>query len=320
MFDLVVLGVSIAAIFSILVCGQYVLTGLCGQLSVMIVPYAVIGMITFTYYGGDKLAGIQGKNLSFIAATAIAIGCTSLVAFIYSALTYRLRSTRELLASLLAFVLLIGIVRDYSRLQGLAFGVSDTQDLHFGGLNFISLKIGTIDFSRTTSLMIFSLALMVFVFIYTSNLSRSPLARKMRAVASNELAAATNGISSFTTIVQANVFAGASMAIVGILLAYMMRGLPWHVFSVWVAFEYICMIQVVLLTSITLMRKLSWTVLVSFAVVFLSVSIMGFVVDHFEIKSVEYGAKFVSIVPIVLLSLVVLFSLHVYARNQRRAL
>jgi len=168
------LGITVIAVL-----GLHILTGLCGQFSIAQAAFMAVGAYTVAILATDY--GINGwlcLPLSGLAAGTVGL--------IFGLPCFRLKGFYLAISTLAASYIIIWVI-EYAR--GITGG--------YAGLGLEPLRLGSIDFSTTSSFFVLTAIIMIVATIAAKNIQRTATGRAFVAIRDNELAAEVSGIPIF---------------------------------------------------------------------------------------------------------------------------
>jgi branched-chain amino acid transport system permease protein len=274
MTDYIIYAATIAGIFLIGGLGLYILTGLAGQVSIAQATYMGLGALVSSYFARSSLedsGSLLGRSLPFPQAMLLAAIITGVVAAIFGLAFIRLRGASAISASIATSVLVLYLCERMVFLSGGSKGATSSQSLSFGSTDFSELTIGSIEFSREAGLLMLIVIMAAIVFIYTRNISISPLGRAMRTVRERNRAAQTCAISPGRTIVSAHFLCGISAGVAGALYAHVLQSFEVSSANPWLGpFGIVASMQLLAFLVVSTMRSVTISAVVIFALVFAS--------------------------------------------------
>ena len=215
--DQIVLSLTFALIMMIAGSGIFVLSRLCGQLSLAAGSYMAIGACVSAYFARDidtDTAGLSGRGTSFVVALFAAIAITGAFSLIFGFVTYKFRGELSPISSI--------------SIAATVFYLLDQTDF-LSGINAVdvdnSIEIGGKSFSEPSGFLILTLLIAFGIVPYVRNIARSPFSRSMRSIneltgaKGNERAATACAISPMNTIVGAHLICGLAAGAAGALYA-----------------------------------------------------------------------------------------------------
>ncbi|UFJ41595.1 branched-chain amino acid ABC transporter permease [Brevibacillus humidisoli] len=217
---------TLCAIASIGAIGLNILTGYTGQIS--------IGVGAFLGVGGYTSAVLTSTlGLSFWISLPLAGLVTALVGALFGIPSLRLKGLYLAMATLAAQVIILYTINHWDALTG-----------GTGGMILSRPTLGGYSFDSEMSYYYLTLAVLVFVYIFTSNLFRSRTGRAFVAVRDRDLAAEVMGINLFRYKVLAFAISSFFVGLAGALMGhYTMVISPEH-FEIGVSIEYLAMILI----------------------------------------------------------------------------
>lgn len=324
MADYIITAVAFAGIFAIAGSGLYVLTGLTGQVSLAQGAYVAIGASVSSYLArtaSETTDFLGGRGLVFAGALAIAALITGLVSALFGFLTVRLKGASAISASIAASVIVLYLIERAQFLSGGSRGAKAPQILNVGNLNFADLKIAGYQFDRETGIMILVIIISLVVFWYIRNVSRSPLARSMRTIRERDLAAQTCAVSPTKTIVSAHFICGLCAGIAGALYAPVLETFEISSSNPWLGvFGIIASMQILAFVVVGGMKKYWLTVLVVFALAFLSSFLSEFSSTVAWLDSAQGGRISPSQITAIVSSLIVISIIQTRAQFLKKQL
>jgi branched-chain amino acid transport system permease protein len=216
----------LCAIASIGAIGLNILTGFTGQIS--------IGVGAFLGVGGYTSAILTTTlGLSFWVSLPLAGIVTAMVGAMFGIPSLRLKGLYLAMATLAAQVIILYAMNHWDALTGGTAGMILSRP-----------TIGSFSFDSEMSYYYLTLAVLVFTFIFTSNLFRSRTGRAFVAVRDRDLAAEVMGINLFRYKVLAFAISSFFIGIAGALMGhYTMVISPEH-FDIGVSIEYLAMVLI----------------------------------------------------------------------------
>lgn len=225
MTSYIIFALTYGTILLIASWGLYILTRLCGQVSLTQGAYVGVGAVVSSYLSrsSTKTSGVLlGRGLPFIGSLLIAMIITGILAALFSLVCIRLRGSSALVGSVAVSIVILFICERLTFLSGGAKGATSSKSLTFGHVDFENLTLINKEYSKEAGVLILYLLIAAAVFVYVRNVARSPLARSMKAVAESEKIARMCEVSPVKTIVYANFLAGMCAGIAGSLLAHVL--------------------------------------------------------------------------------------------------
>ena len=169
-------------------------------------------------------------------------------------------------------IIILYILERLSFISGGSKGVKTSQDLRIGNVDFLDLKVAGHPFDRNTGLMVLVIVMTIAVFGYIRNVTRSPLARSMKTVNQDCIAAQTFAISPTKTILSAHFICGLCAGIAGALFAPLLNTFEITSTNPWLGyFGIFASMQILAFVVVGGMKKYWLTVAVVFVLAFLSV-------------------------------------------------
>ncbi len=216
----------LCAIASIGAIGLNILTGFTGQIS--------IGVGAFLGVGGYTSAILTSTlGLSFWISLPLAGIVTALVGALFGIPSLRLKGLYLAMATLAAQVIILYAMNHWDALTGGTAGMILSRP-----------TIGSFSFDTERSYYYLTLAILVFTFIFTSNLFRSRTGRAFVAVRDRDLAAEVMGINLFRYKVLAFAISSFFIGIAGALMGHYTLVISPEHFDIGVSIEYLAMVLI----------------------------------------------------------------------------
>lgn len=147
---------SVTGIFLIAGLGIYILTGLCGQISLTQATYMGLGGIISAYLSRSVVheqGYLVGRGWPFAQSLLVATAIVGLLAALLGLITVRLRGSAALSASIASAVVLLYIGERAHFLSGGSRGATASQNLSSGILDFADLSVAGHRFSEGVGLL-----------------------------------------------------------------------------------------------------------------------------------------------------------------------
>ncbi|MFY0544648.1 branched-chain amino acid ABC transporter permease [Brevibacillus sp. H7] len=216
----------LCAIASIGAIGLNILTGFTGQIS--------IGVGAFLGVGGYTSAILTtALGLSFWVSLPLAGIVTAMVGALFGIPSLRLKGLYLAMATLAAQVIILYAMNHWNALTGGTAGMILSRP-----------TIGSFSFDSEMSYYYLTLAVLVFTFIFSSNLFRSRTGRAFVAVRDRDLAAEVMGINLFRYKVLAFAISSFFIGIAGALMGHYTLVISPEHFDIGVSIEYLAMILI----------------------------------------------------------------------------
>ncbi|MCK9905216.1 branched-chain amino acid ABC transporter permease [Frankia sp. Cpl3] len=216
----------LCAIASIGAIGLNILTGFTGQIS--------IGVGAFLGVGGYTSAILTTTlGLSFWVSLPLAGIVTALVGALFGIPSLRLKGLYLAMATLAAQVIILYAMNHWNALTGGTAGMILSRP-----------TLGSYSFDSEMSYYYLTLAVLVFAFVFTSNLFRSRTGRAFVAVRDRDLAAEVMGINLFRYKVLAFAISSFFIGIAGALMGHYTLVISPEHFDIGVSIEYLAMILI----------------------------------------------------------------------------
>lgn len=312
---------TLAGIFLIAGMGLYLLTGLTGQISLSQATYMGVGALVSSYCARSSLETsdqLPGLGMPFPQSLLIAALVTAALSALFGFAFIRLKGPAAISASIATSVLILYICERLTFLSGGSKGATSSRTLSFGKTNFADLTIGSHHFSREIGILILVVLCSAGVYLYTRNVTISPLGRAMRTIRERDQAAQTCAISPVRTIVSAYFLCGLAAGIAGTLYAHVLQSFEMSSSNPWLGpFAIIASMQLLAYLVVSGMKSLNIAVVVIFAMAFAS-NFFSRAASNIEIFDTAQGGRISpSHVAALVSSLLVLVILIVAAQRQK---
>ena len=206
-------------------------------------------------------------------------------------------------------------------LSGGSRGANAPENLSVGNLNFADLKLAGHQFERETGIMILAFVLMLAVFAYIRNVSRSPLARSMRTIRERDVASQTCAISPTKTIVSAHFICGLCAGIAGALYAPLLESFQISSSNPWLGvFGIIASMQILAFVVVGGMKRYWISATIVFVLAFLSSFLADYSSSISWLDSAQGGRVSPSQITAILSSLIVIGIIQARAQYVRKQL
>lgn len=324
MVDSLILAVTLAGVFLIAGSGLYVLTGLCGQISLAQSTYMAIGALVSSYFARsaiEQTSTLGGKDLPFVVSAFLAILITGFIAAFFGLISVRLRGAGAISASLAVSVIILYVLERLTFLSGGSRGAFATDNLTIGSTNFLELEIGSRVIDEKIGLMILVLLMSALVCFYARNITRSPLARAMRTVRERDQAAQTCAISPVKTIVSAHFICGLFAGAAGVVYAPFLYTFEISSANPWIgAFGIFASMQLLAYLVIGGMKKYWISCAVIIALVIASSLLSDYSSSISWLDSGQDGVVSPSQITAIVSSVLVIGIIHITARISKNRL
>lgn len=316
-------AVSIASIFVTAGLGLYILTGLCGQVSLAQGAYMAIGASFFSYLARTTVqdSRLGGQGLVFVVAFAIAVLSTAVVSSFFGWLTIRLKGASAISASIAVSIIVLYLIERAEFLSGGSRGATSPDIIAIGNTDFLNLVIGSREFEAKTGLMILITLITISVLFYIRNVSNSPLARYMRTVREIEFASQTCAVSPTRTIVSAHFICGLCAGIAGALYAPILVSFEISSSNPWLGpFGIVTSMQILTFLVVSGMKRYWITVFILFLLPFISQIISEYSSSATLLNSVQDGIVSPSQMTAIVSSFFVLIFIYFRSRLMKKKL
>ncbi len=294
--------------------GLFVAVGLCGQVSINQAVFLGVGAIFSSYFGRSTLDG--GLSMPFTTTIILSALCTSFIGVIFAYLTHKMRSDQAISASIASAVLIMYIFEKLEFISGGSRGVSSAKSIEFLGLDFTNLKVGSHIFDPKISLIILYSFFAIIVIFLTFNISRSKLALAFRYMRQRDLAAQVCAINPTKTILQAHLISSFFAGLAGALYAYHLGSIELTSQNPWLgSFGIIVSLQILAFISIGGLRKLKSTLIGAALLVTIGGGVTAFITNLDLVNSKNETLLSTSQINVLVSSVLVLISLHIYSRR-----